>query len=458
MHIKEITKARFDILAGYTRQPGSFLFGEEREYLSSKDDRVLGVLLRDTSDGNFAGIVIGPVENGQYRAVEVRPFSDSEEVARADLVEGIEAWSCRPISDFRQGGPLLEHLDAFLPCASTDKLNPSFVSLSSSPAFIAARRVIERMMPYFTDVDGNFIKDFQTTGFDARIWELYLFAAFTEQGCTFDRSVCAPDYACDFFGESFFVEATTVNPTIKNGIIYEPDMFHMDKAELKEYLLNYMPVKWGSALFSKLQKKYWELPHIGKRPIIFAIQDFHMSKAMAVSGSTLAPYLYGLDFSAFYTLDGDLEVTSSERKEHTWNGKTIPSGFFKQPGAEHISAVISNPLGTIAKFNRMGVGASFGQKENVMTMTGTCHNHDPNASLPIPFQLEVKESKWNEPWTGGMNVFHNPFALHPLHPTVFNGVAQHRLSKGQVISNLPDFHPYGAINHTIVPKRRRMKR
>jgi hypothetical protein len=128
----------------------------------------------------------------------------------------------------------LEHLDAFLPCASTDKLNPSFVFLSSSPAFIAARRVIESMGPYFTDVDGNFIKDFQTTGFDARIWELYLFAALNEQGCTFDRSVCAPDHACDFFGDSFFVEATTVNPTIKNGVIYEPDMFHMKKAELKE--------------------------------------------------------------------------------------------------------------------------------------------------------------------------------------------------------------------------------
>jgi hypothetical protein len=70
-----------------------------------------------------------------------------------------------------------------------------------------------------------------------------------------------------------------------------------------------------------------------------------MSKAMAVSGSMLLPYLYGFDFSAMYTLYGALKVTSSERKEHTWNGKTIPSGFFKLPGSEHISAIISNPLG-----------------------------------------------------------------------------------------------------------------
>ena len=28
----------------------------------------------------------------------------------------------------------------------------------------------------FNDKDGNFVKDFQTAGFDARIWELYLHA------------------------------------------------------------------------------------------------------------------------------------------------------------------------------------------------------------------------------------------------------------------------------------------
>jgi hypothetical protein len=79
-----------------------------------------------------------------------------------------------------------------------------------------------------------------------------------------------------------------------------------------------------------------------------------------------------------------------------------------------------------------------------------------NASQPIPFQLEVKENRWDEAWTGGMNVFHKPFALHPLNPNIFKGVAQHRLSNGQIVSNSPDFHPYGALNHTIVPKRRKM--
>lgn len=458
MQIREISKQRFEILAGYTRQPGAFLFADELAYFSTDDDRVLGVLARDTSDDDFAGVIVGPDENRQYRAVEVLSFTQSKDIARSDLIRALEDWFKRPASDFRQGSPLLKRLDVFMPAVSGEKLNPSFVSLTADSSFIAARRVIERMMPYFSDIDGNFIKDFQTTGFDARIWELYLFAALTEQRCTFDRSVYAPDYACDFFGEGFFVEATTVNPSVVNGLVSEPDFHSMEPSEFKDYLLNYMPVKWGSALYSKVKKQYWKLPHVGSRPIVFAIQDFHAPQSMSVSGSTLLPYLYGLDFSAVYDLAGNLVVSSAPRESHTWGGKTIPSGFFKQPGAEHVSAVISNPLGTIAKFNRMGVAAGFGEKSNRMFVTGTHHDHDPNASEPIMFKAEVKEGRWVEPWSGGMNVYHNPNALNPLNPATFAGVAQHWLSGGELRSDLPAFHPYGVINVTVVPKNKQLRR
>lgn len=38
------------------------------------------------------------------------------------------------------------------------------------------------MMRWHQDVDGNFIEQVQSNGFDARIWELYLFATLTEAG------------------------------------------------------------------------------------------------------------------------------------------------------------------------------------------------------------------------------------------------------------------------------------
>ena len=43
-------------------------------------------------------------------------------------------------------------------------------------------------MHYFQDVDGNFVQQFQSTGFDARLWELYLYALFTEQGYGFESN------------------------------------------------------------------------------------------------------------------------------------------------------------------------------------------------------------------------------------------------------------------------------
>ena len=46
--------------------------------------------------------------------------------------------------------------------------------------------------------------------------------------------------------------------------------------------------------------------------------------------------------------------------------------------------------------------------------TGLCHNHDPNASLPIPFYKDIESGKSNETWAEGLSMFHNPNALHPV--------------------------------------------
>jgi hypothetical protein len=174
---------------------------------------------------------------------------------------------------------------------------------------------------------------------------------------------------------------------------------------------------------------------------------------MSFSSGTLIPYLYGRKFGALYDATGQLVVSNVARTDHTWEGKTIPSGFFKQPNAEHISAVISNPLGTISKFNRMGVGAGFGIDGIQMILTGTMHDHDPNAAIPKKFATRVIPGSWDEPWCGGLNVFHNPRALHPLDPDIFSEHAQHFEEDGNVHSYLPKFHPYGVQCISVVPKR-----
>ncbi len=453
MPVKSITLKRFNILAAYIRQPTAFLISEELEHFATDGDRVLGVLVRDGVDDDYGGLVLGKDESGQYRCVDILTFTNLHDFARDKLIAVLENWHLRPDEDFFQGEPKKPFLDIFLPVAPPEQLNVSFLQVATSESFTAARRVVESMMPFFQDVDGNFIQQFQTTAFDARVWELFLFAALTELKVVFDRTYNAPDYLCDFFGYQFFVEATTVNPTIKNGVVVEPDPASMENEGLKSYFTDYMPIKWGSALWSKLNKRYWEMPHVAGKPIVLAVQDFHIPSSMSFSSGTLMPYLYGRKFSALYDADGNLVVSDVERAEHTWEGKTIPSGFFKQPNAEHISAVISNPLGTISKFNRMGVGAGFGIDGTQMILTGTMHDHDPNAAVPKQFVLRVRPNKWDEPWCGGLNVFHNPRALHPLNNEIFSEYAQHFEEDGEIRSFLPDFHPYGAQCISVVPDR-----
>lgn len=49
-------------------------------------------------------------------------------------------------------------------------------------------------MSHFKDIDGNFIEQFQSTGFDARLWELYLNTYLIEEQLFFDRNYNAPDF------------------------------------------------------------------------------------------------------------------------------------------------------------------------------------------------------------------------------------------------------------------------
>ncbi len=65
--------------------------------------------------------------------------------------------------------------DIYKIIVSEDKLNRKFKLLTESSLFDPAKNIIENICILLNDQDGNFIKDFQSTGFDARLWEIYLY-------------------------------------------------------------------------------------------------------------------------------------------------------------------------------------------------------------------------------------------------------------------------------------------
>ena len=112
--------------------------------------------------------------------------------------------------------------------------------------------------------------------------------------------------------------------------------------ELKSYQHDELAIRFGGPLFTKLNKKYWELEHCKGMPIVLAIEAFHDQEALTMSDYALTQYIYGLRQTAGWEEDGALEIQTSKVAEHSLGEKTIPSNFFKQPNAENISAIIFN--------------------------------------------------------------------------------------------------------------------
>jgi hypothetical protein len=450
--MKQISRLRFDALAGYIREPQAALFGEELEWYSEGDERIVSAVIRDLDDDDFSAVLLGRDARGRFRAIEILPFVNSVIQVRIALEPAMRGWAVRSDADYHQGDERGRPIDLFTPVVPRDRFHPHFAQVWQDEQFSPAREIISAMAYYFEDPDGNFVEQFQTSGFDARTWELYLFASLHELGYAFDRSHPSPDYFCRGMSGELFIEAVTVNPTMTGGLSLESGPPE-DPSERKLYKQEYMPIKYGSALFSKLNRKYWELTHVVGKPIVFAIQDFHFPGSMKWSEPSLAPYLYGRSFTPLHDSYGNLQIFSGPVGEHRWRNKSIPSGFFFLPGGEHVSAVLTNAQGTLTKFNRLGALAGFGSRRIRMVRHGTRYDPNPNASRPTPFVDEVTRAGYTEDWVEGMNVYHNPQAKIPLGPGMLEGAAHHFLRHdGQIRSLIPDGHPYGTETFIIFPR------
>lgn len=433
--IKNLDRRRFEALAGYTRQPAIVLVTQEIDWLATEDERVLGVLTWDRIDHDFGWVALGRDERLRFRAVAVNASLSSADEARTALRQRIRDLAAGPDEAFHQGDAEGAPVDFLTPVAPADRLNLIFRTLTGDERYSPARDLIGAMMRFHGDADGNFVEQFQTTAFDARLWELYLFATFTELGYAHLSDVAVPDLLLSGLQGRLGVEATTVNPP-NDGEIPQP----RSKEDFVAYLGNYVPIKLARALKRKLNKKraYWELPQMQGVPFVLAIQDFHGPGVMRMIVPAATEYVFGVRHSI---VDGARRI---ERiAEHRYGATVEPSGFFELPGAENVSAVILNPQGTITKFNRMGRLAGFGNPRVRMVRTGVRRGErDDDGPAPKPFVHRVEEPGYDESWVEGMVVLHNPKAHLPLDPMQIAGGAHEFLQEdGSIMSMLPEFHP-----------------
>lgn len=449
--MQDIKQVRFEALAAYCRQPGALIAAQEVRWLEAHDEAVLVVVIRDVTDGDYSAMLLARDLKERYRWVEMTKFFDTVDEALAAAPELVE----KIYADFgkqrAQGDEKGKPVDFFTHIVAQDKLNRDFATISSLEGYSPAVELMKPMMRWYEDADGNFVEQFQTTGFDTRLWELYLFAALVEAGHVFDKTFAMPDFcARNAFGE-LCVEATTVNPSRNAaGELVPPPPLDTEE-QMRDFQRHYMPIRYAGPLTAKLGKKYWEKENVKGRPLAFAVQDFHAPNSMVVSRTALPIYLYGTAWDWEKDAEGKLVIFPKKIDKHVWGTKTVESGFFGLPGAENISAVIANASATISKFNRMGVLAGFGSKRVHLVREGTAVKLDPNSELPTVFVHDVNAPDYSEAWMEGMDVYHNPNAAHPLHPAMLPGAAHHWLrDDGQLESRVPDWQPFGSVTRIFV--------
>lgn len=121
---------------------------------------------------------------------------------------------------------------------------------------------------------------------------------------------------------------------------------------------------------------------------------------------------------------------------HVVGGKTVPTNFFAQPGAENVSGVRFSNAGAISKFNRMGVRAGFGDAWVSLVRHGVLVD-PPVFGSEEPFKIDVESPAYQEGWADELILFHNPRALHPIDPTLFPGIGQVRIADGDYAETGP---------------------
>ena len=334
-----LLKSRFDALAGYTRQPYIVLLTEEIEWHATSDERVLGVVTQDRIDHDFGWVALGRDEQFRFRAVAVKASLPSADAAREQLLECMRGLAVKPDSEFHQGDSDSPPVDFFTPLVPTDRLHPAFRMLTSEERYSPARHLITAMIRFHEDADGNFVEQFQTTGFDARLWELYLFATFNELDYGRDSTVYTPDFVLTGLLGRIAVEATTANPP-GGGAPRPPNPTTSE--EFTSYLQDYVPIKIARALKRKLNKKspYWEAEELREIPFLLAVQDFHGPGSMRMVVPATTEYVFGVRHSLvggrrkierigehpLRSLQGSIRVFLSSRRRECQRRRRQPTG------------------------------------------------------------------------------------------------------------------------------------
>lgn len=444
--MKPLNPNKANLLLLFTRDPFLKLVNKELEYYSSKDESQIGFVSLDKVDRTFHAMLFDRDSRNKYCLVSMVLDLNSIEEGRKALKDMMGTY-------VRNEDALKKELpanDFFSPIVKSEQQHRYFTMLLDKDGFFtAAKSVIEELSFHYEDRDGNFVDQFQSiNGFDARIWELYLWCYFREENFHFNYNHTAPDFLIEKMGYEIAIEAVHIH---RKQDLDEPTNIPTFE-EICKKMENEIPLMYGSSLYSKLNhtykdQPYWELPHVKGKPLVYAIADFHADMSMTWSFPGIVSILYGIEQKAIHHDDGTISLENESGITFQKRESSIKP-LFLDDKFKHVSAILFSPCGTLPKFNRMGIQAGYGNHKNKVYQIKICYNSNPNAILPNVIGKVVNE-ECRETWADGIQIFHNPFAEIPLSPNLFPRAGHHFYKDGLLESSVPNDHIISTMTYNI---------
>jgi len=378
---------------------------------SSDDGLAFGVLRRDASDQSMGILVMRRRTDHVWTVIADEHGFPDETSAMGRLSVSLREGQPRE--------PVPRGVRPHQPLYEVEDRDPSeLFKLLAQRTHHAAAWALNQTYLALPKPDRNWVGDFQTKNFHTRMWEAQLVASFREQGVLVTQPLESPDFRIETRrGGVAWVEAVTANPAEP----YEHVGAKPSRApeDISELFFGAAAVRFAKTLGNKIDRGYHALQHVAGQPFAIALADFHAPGSMVWSRQSLVGYLYGMGARLF---GPDGERVGQPIYTTTLLGPTaFPAGLFANDLHQELSAVIFSNACSLAKFNRAMISRGMDSKGLRYTRIGEFFDPAPGATKGIPFCLDVTSHEYTqlwqygyEPWSAELEVFHNPYARHPM--------------------------------------------
>ena len=374
-------------------------------------ERAWGCVRKDSADGSFGVLVVRRRVDDVWTVVSDDHGFASFDAAKAAVSDRLKDGDPpEPLPPGERRRDSLRRIEG-------KELSPSFQSILR-PTHTGAAWLLNQLYLSLPKPDANWVSDCQTSNFHTRLWEAQLLGSFREQGILVAQPVESPDFHLNNrAGDEAWVEAVTANPAVPyNHVNAKPMLAPADKEDL---FFGAAAERFAKTIGNKLQRRYADLPHVAGKPFALAVADFQAGASMVWSRSSLLGYLYGE--GARLNRRGGKATPEVFTAQALKGAAAFPAGLFTDERASELSAVIFTNACSIAKLNRYMITRGAPTAGRRVVRFGEFFDRRPKAYEDVPFRMDVASEEYRrlwpqqaEPLSAEMEVFHNPFARHPL--------------------------------------------